>query len=146
MAHFLGQNQVVMAGQFQGREPPWKPFYAPYHLLIHGTAWLWTIFDHPSHTSMPGGGQKSLIFREKSDNCGRPVPGRGTSLETISCALLTPLGPFCPLKTPIHTRLSVITRKMFPIASFWFVLFRQKKKENLSASRKVIPGTCCVIL
>ena len=46
MAHFLGQNQVVMAGQFQGREPPWKPFYAPYRLLIHGTAWLKTIFDH----------------------------------------------------------------------------------------------------
>ena len=32
MALFLGQNQVVMAGQFQGRELTWKPFHAPYQL------------------------------------------------------------------------------------------------------------------
>ena len=67
MAQFLGQIQATMAGQFQGREPPWKPFYAPYHLLIHGTALLLAIFDHASHTSMAGVGQNGrpvLGFRE----------------------------------------------------------------------------------
>ena len=60
---------------------------------------------------MLGGGQKSLIFREKSDNCGRPVPGQGTSLETISCAI-SPLDTwdsmtidlFLPFQTYIEGR------------------------------------------
>ena len=79
-----------MAGQFQGREPTWKPFYVPYHLPIHGTAWLWAIFDHPSHISMAGGGQKWLIFRSKSGRNGRLVPGQGTNLETVLCAISPP--------------------------------------------------------
>ena len=90
MAYFLGQNQTTMAGSFQGRESTWKPFYAPYHLPIHGTEWLWTIFDHPSHTSISGGDQKWLIFRSKSSNYGRLVPGQGIHLETILCAISPP--------------------------------------------------------
>ena len=30
MALFLGQNQAIMAGQFQGRESTWRPFQVPY--------------------------------------------------------------------------------------------------------------------
>ena len=90
MANFWGENQVTMAGYFQGREPTWKPFYVPYHLPIHGTAWLWAIFDHPSHISMAGGGQKWLIFRSKSGRNGRLVPGQGTNLETVLCAISPP--------------------------------------------------------
>ena len=54
MALFLGRNQVVMAGQFQGREPTWKPFYAPYHLLRGAPRFqIRSFFEHCSK----GGGQ-----------------------------------------------------------------------------------------
>ena len=69
---------------------PGNLFYVPCHLPIHGTAWLWTIFDHPSHISMAGGGQKWLIFRSKSGRNGRLVPGQATNLETVLCAISPP--------------------------------------------------------
>ena len=36
---------------------------------------------------MAGGGQKWLIFRSKSGRNGRLVPGQGTNLETVLCAI-----------------------------------------------------------
>ena len=49
----------------------------PYYLPIQWTAWLWTIFDHPSYTSMSRGGQKKLIFRVKIRQLG--VLGQASS-------------------------------------------------------------------
>ena len=39
---------------------------------------------------MAGGGQKWLIFRSKSGCNGRLVPGQGTNLETVLCAISPP--------------------------------------------------------
>ena len=59
-------------------------------LVRHMGWWYGTIFDHPGHISMTWGGQKWLIFRSKLGNNGRPVPGQGTNLETILCAISPP--------------------------------------------------------
>ena len=39
---------------------------------------------------MAEGGQKWLIFRSKSGHNGRLVPGQGTNLETVLCAISPP--------------------------------------------------------
>ena len=52
--------------------------------------WYGTIFALSSHTAIAGGCQKWLIFRSKSENYGRLVPGQGTNLEAILCAISPP--------------------------------------------------------
>ena len=34
-----------MAGSLWVKDPTWKPFYAPYHISLHGPICIWAIFD-----------------------------------------------------------------------------------------------------
>ena len=122
--------QLWQASSRAGNPIAWKPFHVPYHLPIYGTAWLWTIFDHPSHLSIPGGGQCSplqafdwyysgiatVTKNEKNALC------LGTELVMLLQTILSKYGCFFFKRPPPS----------------------MKKKENQSTSRKVDAGTCCV--
>ena len=43
--YFGGKNRAAMAGLLWGEDPTRKPFYAPYHISLHGPICIWAIFD-----------------------------------------------------------------------------------------------------
>ena len=57
-----GKNRAAMAGLLWGEDPARKPFYAPYHISLHGPICIWAIFDLSMHIYGPGWVQYMAIL------------------------------------------------------------------------------------
>ena len=71
--YFGGEYRAVMAGLLWGEDPTWKPFYAPYHISLHGWTCIWAIFDLSMHIYGAGGVQNMAIWGVKAGYHGRLV-------------------------------------------------------------------------
>ena len=68
-----GKNRAAMAAALWGKDPTWKPFYAPYHISLHGLTCIWAIFDLSMHIYGAGGVQNMAIWGVKNGYYGRLV-------------------------------------------------------------------------
>ena len=101
--YFGGKNRAAMAAALWGKDPTWKPFYAPYHISLHGLTCIWAIFDLSMHIYGAGGVQNMAIWGVKTGYYGRLVTECvNSSGKCLVCHITSlymtkhHLGPFMP--------------------------------------------------
>ena len=62
-----------MAGSLWVKDPTWKPFYAPYHISLHGYRWFRAIVDLSMHIYGAVGSKRWLFWGVKTGYYGRLV-------------------------------------------------------------------------
>ena len=101
--YFYGKIASEYKAASRERQPTWKVSSAPYHIPIHGRAWLRAIFTLSRYPSRVPGVQKWLFLCLKSDQNGRSAPAQFVTPGKCLVCHITPqcmwehnLGPYLP--------------------------------------------------